>query len=258
MKPVFTVIPAVDLRGGRCVRLRQGQASEVTVYSDAPEDMARHWAAQGAAALHIVDLDGAFAGRPEHTAVIRAMIAAVQHIPVQVGGGLRTDADIQAVLDAGAARAIIGTRALGSAEELRRLAEKFGANLAVGIDARNGMVQIKGWTETTATTAAELAQSVAAAGIQTIIYTDTATDGMLQGPNYAALERLCRAVACRVIASGGVAEAEHVRRLAQLQLPNLDGVIVGKALYEQTVTLPELLEAAQTSPPPDVADRGCS
>ena len=131
MKPVFTVIPAVDLRGGRCVRLRQGQASEVTVYSDAPEDMARHWAAQGAAALHIVDLDGAFAGRPEHTAVIRAMIAAVQHIPVQVGGGLRTDADIQAVLDAGAARAIIGTRALGSAEELRRLAEKFGANLAL-------------------------------------------------------------------------------------------------------------------------------
>ena len=244
MKSGFTVIPAIDLRGGQCVRLRQGLASQATVYSSAPEDMARHWSAQGAAALHIVDLDGAFAGRPAHTDVIRAMIAAVRHIPVQVGGGLRTDADIQTVLDAGAARAIIGTRALTSTAELRRLAGKFGPRLAVGIDARNGMVQVRGWTETTATDAADFARSAVAAGIHTIIYTDTATDGMLQGPNYTALERLCRAAACRIIASGGVAAAEHVRRLAQLQRPNLAGVIVGKALYEQTVTLPALLEAA--------------
>ncbi len=244
MKSGFTVIPAIDLRGGQCVRLRQGLASQATVYSSAPEDMARHWAAQGAAALHIVDLDGAFAGRPAHTDVIRAMIAAVRHIPVQVGGGLRTDEDVQNVLDAGAARAIIGTRALSSAAELRRLAGKFGQRLAVGIDARNGMVQVRGWTETTTTDAADLARSAAEAGIHTIIYTDTATDGMLQGPNYPALERLCRAAACRVIASGGVAAAEHIRRLAQMQLPNLAGVIVGKALYEQTATLPELLEAA--------------
>lgn len=244
MKSGFTVIPAIDLRGGQCVRLRQGLADQATIYAGRPEQMARHWAAQGASALHVVDLDGAFAGRPAHTAVIRAMIAAANPVPVEVGGGLRTDEDVQNLLDAGAVRAIIGTRALSSTAELRRLAAKFGPRLAVGIDARNGMVQVRGWTETTATDAADLARHAAEAGIQTIIYTDTATDGMLQGPNYAAVERLCRAAACRVIASGGVAAAEHVRRLAQLQLPNLAGVIVGKALYEQTATLPELLAAA--------------
>lgn len=245
MKSGFTVIPAIDLQGGQCVRLRQGLADQATIYAGHPVDMARHWAAQGAAALHIVDLDGAFAGRPAHTDVIRAMIAAIPDIPVETGGGLRTDADLQALLDAGAARVIIGTRALGDPAELQRLAGKFGAGLAVGIDARDGRVQVKGWTETTAMDAAGLARRAAAAGVQTIIYTDTATDGMLQGPNYPAVAGICANFTGRVIASGGVAAAAHVRRLAQLGLPNLAGVIVGKALYEQTATLPELLAAAE-------------
>lgn len=239
----FKIIPAIDLKNGKCVRLRQGIADQSTIYSSDPRQTARRWVEDGAEELHVVDLDGAFKGRPAHTEIIRAIIQAAD-IPVEVGGGLRTDDDVEAVLQAGAARAIIGTRAIGAPGELRRMAEKFGACLAVGIDAREGMVQIKGWTETTALSAVELAQRAERAGVQTIIYTDTATDGMLGGPNYAAVENICRNVKCRIIASGGVAATDHIRKLAGLTLPNLSGVIVGKALYEETVTLPDLLAAA--------------
>lgn len=238
----FTVIPAIDLKGGRCVRLRQGRADESTVYSDDPAEVAGRWAAQGAQWLHVVDLDGAFQGKPAHLAQIRAIVAAAG-IPVEVGGGLRTDDDIGRVLDCGAKRVIIGTRAFESPEALAGLARRFGGQLAVGIDARDGLVQVRGWVDTTTLHAAALATAVDEAGIQTLIYTDTATDGMLEGPNTAAVDRLCARVRCGVIASGGVARAEHVRALCSLGRANLTGVIVGKALYEGSSTLGELQAA---------------
>ncbi len=242
----FTILPAVDLKGGRCVRLRQGRADDETVYGADPAAQAREWARQGAAWLHVVDLDGAFQGRPAHLDVIAKMVAAAK-IPVECGGGLRTDADLEALLARGASRAILGTRALEREDELAALAAKHGGQLAVGIDARDGFVQVKGWTETSRTTAVELAKRAAAAGVQTIIYTDTATDGMLRGPNFAGNAELCEAVgpACRVIASGGITSAEDIRRLRALGKGNLVGAIVGKALYEGLVTLADLLAAAR-------------
>ncbi len=243
------IFPAIDLQGGRCVRLQQGRAEAATVYSDDPVAMACQWQAAGAAALHVVDLDGAFAGAPRHAEVIAQIVRAIR-IPVHVGGGLRTDADVAQVLATGAARAILGTRALADEAALARLVARHGAAIAVGLDARDGFVQVKGWVETTAIRATDLAQRVAAAGVETIIYTDTATDGMLGGPNLAALDQLCRTVTCRVIASGGVSSAEHVRDLVALGHPHLYGAIVGKALYDGRTTMADLLAAAGRHIPP--------
>ena len=242
----FTILPAVDLKGGQCVRLRQGRADDATVYGSDPAAQARDWARQGATWLHVVDLDGAFQGRPAHLDVIGQMVAAAG-IPVECGGGLRTDADLEALLARGVRRAILGTRALERADELAALARKYGARLAVGIDAREGFVQVKGWTETSRTTAVELARRAAAAGVQTIIYTDTATDGMLRGPNFSGNAEVCDAVGpgCGIIASGGITTADDVVRLRRLGKANLAGAIVGKALYEGRTTLAELLAAAR-------------
>lgn len=240
----FSVIPAIDLKGGKCVRLRQGVASEETVYSDDPVEMARRWEAAGGALLHVVDLDGAFQGKPVHTDVIRRIAKALK-IPVEVGGGLRTREHVQELLDLGVYRAILGTRACESPAALSEFVKQFGEHLAVGIDARNGRVQIKGWTETTATDAVLLARELDLAGVSTLIYTDTALDGMMRGPNISMIQAVCRQVSCRVVASGGVAAVEHVTALAELNERNLDGVIVGKALYEGTVTLQDLVAAAE-------------
>lgn len=241
----FTIYPAIDLKDGKCVRLLQGRAEDVTVYGEDPVEQARQWEAQGAQWLHVVDLDGAFQGAPAHVDVIRRITQAIS-IPIEVGGGIRTDADLQRLQEAGVARMILGTRALEHADELAGLAAKYGTALAVGIDARNGFVQVKGWTETSAVTADELARQVSAAGIQTLIYTDTATDGMLAGPNFIATQAVCRAVgpSCSVTASGGVSSDDDVRGLLRLNEENLNGVIVGKALYEGRVTLRNLLSLA--------------
>lgn len=235
--------PAIDLKDGRCVRLRQGRAEDATVYSDDPVAVAKRWADEGGDWIHVVDLDGAFQGRPVHQRIVSAIAAAVP-VPVEFGGGLRTDADIRLMLDAGVRRVVLGTRACQDPAGLAALAGAFGDRLAVGIDARNGRVQVKGWVETTDTLAADLAQRVADAGVQTIVYTDTATDGMLTGPNIEGVRTLCRTVPCRVIASGGVSRTDDVARLRALNLPNLEGVIVGKALYEGAVTIRELKAAA--------------
>lgn len=225
------------------MRLRQGLAEAVTVYSADPVAMARQWAQAGGDWLHVVDLDGAFAGHPVHLEVIKAMAAAIS-IPMELGGGLRTDADIRQMLDAGVSRVILGTRACADPQALAALVKMFGEQIAVGIDARNGKVQVKGWVETTDTMAVDLAVKVAALGVRTIIYTDTATDGMLTGPNLEGVRSLCRAVKANIIASGGISKCEDIAALAALQLPNLDGVIVGKALYEGTVTIPAMKLAA--------------
>lgn len=237
------IYPAIDLKGGKCVRLQQGRADAVTVYSDDPVAMARHWIAEGGDWLHIVDLDGAFSGHPVHRATV-AEIAAAISAPIEFGGGMRTDADIRSMLDAGARRVVLGTRACAEPEALADLVRQFGDHLAVGIDARGGRVQVKGWVETTDTMAVDLAVRVSRLGVRTIIYTDTATDGMLTGPNVEGVKALCTAVTCNVIASGGVSRTEDVARLSALRLPNLEGVIIGKALYEGTVTMQGLKQAA--------------
>ena len=240
------ILPAIDLKNGQCVRLRQGVAHDATVYNNDPVAQALEWKAQGVRQLHLVDLDGAFQGKPVHTKIFADIIAATG-LPVEVGGGLRTDADVESLLALGVERAILGTRALDDFAALERLVKKHGSRIAVGIDARDGFVQVKGWVETSATRATDLAKRVASLGPVTLIYTDTATDGMLAGPNLRAMDELCAAVpCCPVIASGGVSAPAHIRALRALNRKNLFGAIVGKALYDGKTTLAEL-HAANTS-----------
>lgn len=239
----IAILPAIDLQGGQCVRLRQGRADDVTVYSPDPVEMALHWQREGGDFLHVVDLDGAFAGHPVHTEVIGRIVQALS-IPVEVGGGLRTDADVDALLAQGVSRVILGTRACHSPATLAALVERYGDKIAVGIDARDGRVQVKGWTETTGALATELATQMGDIGVATLIYTDTARDGMLHGVNTEAMAAICDATRCAVIASGGVSTVADIRALAELRRPNLTGAIVGKALYEKQVTIAGMKEQA--------------
>ena len=238
------ILPAIDLKDGKCVRLRQGRADDVTVYGDDPARQARDWRDQGGRELHVVDLDGAFAGTPRHAEVIRRIIEAFGG-PVEVGGGLRTPEALNAVIEAGAARAIIGSAALEDPEFLSNAVELYGDRIVVGIDARNGFVQTKGWVETTQVKATDLAVAVSKIGVRTIIYTDTATDGMLGGPNLTQMAAICDAAPdCQITASGGVSSPYDVENLKALERPNLRAAIVGKALYDGRTTLREMNVAA--------------
>ncbi len=240
----MVILPAIDLKDGKCVRLRQGRADDVTVYGDDPAAQARDWREQGGRELHVVDLDGAFAGEPRHAEVIAHVIEAFGG-PVEVGGGLRNIEAVRAVLEAGAARAIIGSAALDDPAFLAAAVELYGERIAVGIDARNGFVQTKGWVTTTAVRATDLATAVAKAGVRTIIYTDTATDGMLGGPNLTQMAAICDAApTCQVTASGGVSSPFDVENLKALGRANLRAAIVGKALYDGRTTLREMNVAA--------------
>ena len=222
--------PAIDLMGGQVVRLKQGRASEKTVYSDDPVAVAREWEARGGDWLHIVDLDAAFGGKHANLDKVRAITAAVS-IPVQMGGGMRDEDAIAAALDAGVSRVVIGTKAAEDPDFVRLAVSRFGGDkIAVGIDARDGMVAVKGWAETTGIEAGLLAKELAAAGIGALIYTDIATDGMLQGPNLAATAEMVRTASCPVIASGGVSSAADLAALARIE--GLSGAIVGKALFD--------------------------
>ena len=236
----MTILPAIDLKGGKCVRLRQGRADDVTVYGDDPAAQARDWREQGGRELHVVDLDGAFAGAPRHAAVIAQVIEAFGG-PVEVGGGIRTMDALRAVMEAGAARAIIGSAALEDPAFLSAALELYGERIAVGIDARDGFVQTRGWVETTKVRATELAAAVEKAGVKSIIYTDTATDGMLGGPNLTQMAAICDAApGCSITASGGVSSPYDVKNLIALGRANLVAAIVGKALYDGRTTLREL------------------
>ena len=230
----MTILPAIDLKDGKCVRLRQGRADDVTVYGDDPAQQARDWREQGGRELHVVDLDGAFAGTPRHAETIRRIIEAFGG-PVEVGGGLRTPDALRAVIEAGAARAIIGSAALEDPEFLTRALELYGDRIAVGIDARDGFVQTKGWVTTTDVKATDLAAAVAKAGAKTIIYTDTATQ----------MAAICDAApTCQVTASGGVSSPYDIENLRALGRANLRAAIVGKALYDGRTTLREMNLAA--------------
>ena len=237
------ILPAIDLKGGRCVRLVQGRAEDETVYSDDPVAMALHWVGLGATGLHVVDLDGAFRGEPAHAEVIGEIINAVD-VPVEVGGGLRTEEDVATLVELGVARAIVGTRALADPDVLGDWVRRFGSKLTVGIDARDGVVSVSGWTEASETPATDFARIVCGAGVATIIYTDISRDGMLQGCNVEATDEMCGVVSCEVIASGGISTVEDVQSLVSLGRTNLVAAIVGKALYEGSVGLGDLIGAA--------------
>jgi len=234
------LLPAIDLMSGQVVRLRQGKASEKTVYSNDPAAFAKKWVDEGGDFLHIVDLDAAFTGVSQNLEAVRAITAAAG-VPCELGGGMRTEAAIARAFDAGVARVVIGTRAAESVDFVAAMAAKFGGErIAVGIDARNGEVSVKGWTEASGVKAVDLAKQVEAAGAGTIIYTDIATDGMLVGPNVAEMEHLLGQLKCQLIASGGVSCAQDVLRLNQMQ--GLYGVIIGKALYDEKIDLPALVK----------------
>jgi len=225
--------------GGKVVRLRQGKAQDVTVYSDCPDAVAQKWEAEGAEWIHLVDLDGAFKGTPSNMAAVSAIVRSVS-IPCELGGGLRSEATVRAALDAGVKRVILGSKACDTLDFVSQMVEIFGSDaIAVGIDAKDGKVAVKGWTETSTRDALDMARDAGKAGAGTLIYTDIATDGMLKGPNLPAMREMVSAVDMRVIASGGVGSCEDVRHLSEI--PGLYGVIVGKALYDQKVNLPELL-----------------
>jgi phosphoribosylformimino-5-aminoimidazole carboxamide ribotide isomerase len=240
----MTIYPAIDIKGGRCVRLTQGRAEAETVYAEDPAAVGAEFRAAGAAWIHVVDLDGAFTGEPRNLAVVQRIVAL--GLRVELGGGLRTRAAVDRALGGGVARVVIGTRAAESETFIAELVGAYGDRIAVGIDAKNGQVAVKGWVDTTATSALALAGRMDALGVATLIYTDIGTDGMLTGPNFTAQEAMLDAVRCRVIASGGVSTREDVVRLNRLSQgrPHLDGVVVGKALYEGRVFLADLLALA--------------
>jgi len=232
------LLPAIDLMSGEVVRLRQGKADQKTVYSRDPAAFARRWEAEGGDYLHVVDLDAAFSGEQRNLDAVRAICAAVR-FPVELGGGIRTLDAARRAIEAGVSRVIVGTRAAESLAFVTELALELGsARVAVGIDAKNGLVSVKGWTEESTLTALDLARRAEQAGAGTIIYTDIATDGMKAGPNFAETEKMLGALGCQLIASGGVTTVADVRRLGKM--PGLYGCIIGKALYDGDLNLGDL------------------
>jgi phosphoribosylformimino-5-aminoimidazole carboxamide ribotide isomerase len=235
----FLPIPAIDLQGGRCVRLAQGDFARETVYGDDPVAMALRWQDAGAARLHVVDLDGAREGSPRNHEIIAA-IALTLRIPVQVGGGIRDAATVEKLLMLGVDRCILGTRAVEDQAWAAEMFRTFGDRLILGIDAKDGYVAVKGWVETSALTAADLANALKPSGVARIIYTDISRDGMLTGPNVEATGRLAAATGLPVIASGGVSSIEDLRRLAQV--PGIEGAITGRAIYTGALDLAAAVE----------------
>lgn len=237
----MTIYPAIDIKAGRCVRLTQGLADQETVYAENPASVAAEFKLAGSTWVHVVDLDGAFAGEPTNLAAVQAIIAT--GLKVQLGGGLRTRAAVDRAIQAGVRRVVIGTRAAESVAFVSELVAAYGDRIAIGIDAKDGRVAVRGWVATTNLGAVDFARSMDAIGVSTLIYTDIGTDGMLAGPNYEAQEALAEAVKAQVIASGGVSQVADVARLNELSkhVDNLHGVIIGKALYEKRLTLGEAL-----------------
>lgn len=238
------IFPAIDMRQGRCVRLLQGRAELETVYFEDPVSVAQRWEAEGAAWIHLVDLDGAMSDGAGNRAVAKKIFASLR-IPVQFGGGLRTMKDLDEILDAGAARIVVGTAAVKQPEFLAEALQRFGERIVVGIDSRNGQVATHGWNQVGSLEAATFAQTLASSGVRRVVYTDISKDGMLSGPNFEATKRLAAQSQLKVIASGGVASLEDLRLLSGLESDGIEGAIVGKALYERRFTLKEAIEAGQ-------------
>jgi phosphoribosylformimino-5-aminoimidazole carboxamide ribotide isomerase len=236
------ILPAIDLLDGQVVRLREGKLEDKTVYSDDPLAFARRWEEEGGNCLHVVDLNAAFTGEPRNIEMIKQLVRTL-NIPVQVGGGIRSQEAAATFIKAGVSRVVIGTGAVDSPIFLENLVNRFGGNrIAVSVDAKDGRVAVRGWTEVTSINVLDFIRMVEKLGVATIIFTDIATDGTLIGPNFAALEKILDSTQCQVISSGGVANLEQIKQLASM--PRLYGTIIGRALFDGTIDLEEAVALA--------------
>jgi phosphoribosylformimino-5-aminoimidazole carboxamide ribotide isomerase len=238
------IYPAIDILGGRAVRLKQGRKQDVTVYGD-PVEMATKWVTKGAEWLHVVDLDGAFEGQPQNLHTLRTMAAAVPNTKIQVGGGIRSMSTVETVLEAGIQRVILGTAAVQDREFVKEALIQHPQNVAIGIDARDARVQVSGWIEDSHIGAIELARKLQDLGATLVIYTDISRDGVLEGPNVQATREMLESTELYVIASGGVSSMADLRRLGEINSSRLEGVIIGKALYEDRIQMEEALANAR-------------
>jgi phosphoribosylformimino-5-aminoimidazole carboxamide ribotide isomerase len=237
------VIPAIDLRGGRCVRLIQGDVRDETVYSSEPASVAKLWKLKGAKMIHVVDLDGAITGTPKNLKHLYEIVKQV-NVPIQFGGGVRDLDTLKAVINHGVKRVILGTSAAQDKKFLEKAVDKFGKQVVVGIDARDGKVAVKGWKETSKLMAVDMAREMEAMGVRTLIFTDIRKDGMLTGPNFKQIKELARAVKIPVIASGGVSSLKDIRHLLDLEQYGVEACIVGKAIYTGKMELKEAIQVA--------------
>lgn len=237
------IFPAIDIRGGKCVRLLKGDFAKETVFSDKPEEMAKKWQAQGAEFLHLVDLDGALAGKSQNLATVEKILAAVD-IPVELGGGIRTMENIDDVLALGVRRVILGSVVVRDPELVREACAKYGDRIVVGIDAKEGIVAVDGWGVSGDVEATALAKEMKKAGVKTIIYTDISRDGTLSGVNVEATAKLARESGVAIVASGGVKSIADIEALKPYEKDGIEGVIVGKSIYMGTLDLAEAIEIA--------------
>lgn len=237
---MIRIIPAIDIKGGKVVRLTQGKAEKQTVYYDSPIEVAKMWVGYGIDLLHVVDLDGAIEGRFDNMPLIKEMVKCVD-AKIELGGGLRDEAVIKDAFDAGVEKAVVGTRAIDT-EFLSAIVKKFDGKIVVSIDAMDGIVYTKGWLSKTGIKAVDLAKKMAGLGVKTINYTDIARDGMLEGPNIKSLKEMLDAGSAEIVAAGGISTLEDVRRLKALEGEGLKGMIIGKALYEKTIDLKEAVK----------------
>jgi len=226
------LIPAIDIKEGKCVRLRQGRMDDSTVFGDSPVAMADKWVELGARRIHLVDLDGAFAGKPANADVINEIVERHPDVPVQIGGGIRDEKTIQAYLDAGVQYVIIGTRAVNEPEFIKDIAKEFAGHIIVGLDAKDGKVAIDGWAKLSKHNIIDLAQHFEEDGVNAIIYTDISKDGMMQGVNLEATQKLAQSISIPVIASGGVTNLKDLEDLTTIEASGVEGVITGRAIYE--------------------------
>lgn len=233
------LIPAIDLKQGHCVRLRQGNMDETTVFSDDPVAMAGKWVAQGCGRLHLVDLDGAFEGEPINADVIEEISASFPGLEIQIGGGIRSIETVEAYLEAGVSYVIIGTMAVKRPEFVTQLCPEFPGNVIIGLDARNGKVATHGWAEESEHEASDLARRFEDQGVAAIVYTDISRDGMMEGVNVEATRALAKSIDVPVIASGGVTDMDCIVQLNEVKDSGIEGVIIGRALYERTISLVE-------------------
>ena len=240
------IIPAIDLKDGKCVRLRQGRMDDDTVFDDSPVDVAQRWLDQGARRIHLVDLDGAFAGEPRNAELVRQVCKISGDVPVQIGGGIRSIETAQAYIDAGVSYLIIGTLAVKDPEFVDQLCKQFPGHIIVGLDANDGFVATEGWAEASTVTAVSLAQRFENVGVSAIVYTDISRDGMMQGVNTEATAALADAVSIPIIASGGVSTLVDIQSLGEQMHRGISGAIVGRALYEDSLDLVEAQQLADS------------
>jgi len=244
LKQPMEIIPAVDIKSGRCVRLLQGRKDSETVFSDDPAAMAARWASEGARLIHVVDLDGAFEKQPRNADSVRDIVGKID-VPIQLGGGIRTVEAVDMYLDMGVSRVILGTEAVKNPSLVRTVCSKHPGKIVVGIDARDGMVATQGWTETTKRKAIDVAKGFEGYGLAAIVFTDIHRDGMQRGVNVEATKRLAEAVTIPVIASGGVSSLDDIKELLPLEKSGVEGVITGRALYTGALDLKAAIQLAR-------------